>query len=324
MEVRVDNLVKHFGTTKAVDGVSFGFGSGQVFGFVGPNGAGKTTTMRMLATLDEPTDGDITINGVSVVEEPEQARRLIGYMPDNLPTHRDMTVHDYLDFFARSYGLRGRHRTQTVESIEEFANLRGIREKMLPALSKGMKQRVSLARALIHDPPLLIMDEPAAGLDPRARVELRELVKVLCGGGKAVLISSHILTELAEICDGAVIIERGQVLHAGKLDDILSGNAAVTNGNGDTTTVTGPVKRFVAIRTRANQEALYEALLEMPRVEAARIDGAYVEAQVLGDEDDCCDLLAELLRREFRILEFKQVKADLEHIFMTMTKGEVQ
>src|SRR5262249_57433100 len=209
MKVQIVNLKKHFGATRAVDDVSFTFSSGQVVGFVGPNGAGKTTTVPILATLDEPTAGDALIDGVSVVQEPEKARHLVGYVPDSLPTHRDMSVHEYLDFFARAYGLRGPRRRQVVEQVEEFTNLAGIREKFVVALSKGMKQRVSVARALLHDPPVLIMDEPAAGREPRARIELRELLKVLSAQGKAILISSHILTELAEVCNGAVIIERG-------------------------------------------------------------------------------------------------------------------
>ena len=311
MKVEVNNLKRHFGTTRAVDDITFSFESGQIFGFVGPNGAGKTTTMRILATLDEPTAGDATINGHSVVERPEHARRMIGYMPDNLPVHRDISVHEYLDFFARAYGIGSPKRQQVVESVEEFTNLMGIREKMLNALSKGMKQRVSLARALVHDPPLLIMDEPAAGLDPRARVELRELLKVLAQQGKAILISSHILTELAEICDGAVIIEKGRILRAGTMHSISHGGDA-------------PTHRTMIIRNYGSNEELCKALLEMPHVEAARLVGPSVEADVAGDEETCCDLLAELLRRNFRIAEFHQRKADLEELFMTITSGEVQ
>src|SRR5690242_4722876 len=225
MKVQIVNLIKHFGATRAVNDVSFTFSSGQVVGFVGPNGAGKTTTMRILATLDEPTSGDALIDGVSVVEEPERARHLVGYVPDSLPTHRDMSVHEYLDFFARAYGLKGLRRAKVIESVEEFTGLTILRDKMLVALSKGMKQRVSLARALLHDPAVLVMDEPAAGLDPRARIELRELLRVLSSQGKAILISSHILTELAEICHAAVIIERGKILRAGSLSRILSADA---------------------------------------------------------------------------------------------------
>ncbi len=171
MKVQVKNLRKAFGKTIAVDNISFSFDSGHVFGFVGPNGAGKTTTMRIISTIEEPTSGDVLLNGVSVCEEPEVARRLVGYVPDTLPAHGDITVHEYLDFYARAYGLRGAGRARAVEAIEEFTNVGGIREKHLKALSKGMKQRVSLGRALVYDPHILVLDEPAAGLDPRARVE---------------------------------------------------------------------------------------------------------------------------------------------------------
>lgn len=311
MRIEVKNLIRQFGKTTAVDRVSFEFGDGQVVGFIGPNGAGKTTTMRIMATMDEPTSGDVLINGVSVVERPEEARKLIGYMPDSLPAHRDMTVHDYVDFFARSYGLKGLRRDNMVHQIEEFTNLLGIRDKTLPSLSKGMKQRVSLARALVHDPMLLIMDEPAAGLDPRARIELRELVKALSSQKKAILISSHILSELVEICHGAVIIEQGRVLKAGTLDQ-LSGQAEDSS------------RRVMAIRTKDQQEQLLARLLETPNVEQAVYDGRYVQAEVVGDEDTCCDLLADLLKQDFRILEFKQIKTDLEHIFMNLTEGKVQ
>src|SRR5579884_1071797 len=190
MHIHIDHLKKHYGRTRAVDDVSFTFSSGEIVGFVGPNGAGKSTTMRIIATLEEPTSGDVFLDGISVVEEPDKAHRLIGYVPDTLPSHRDISVHEYLDFFARAYGIGAATRKKVVESIEEFTNLLGIRDKPLNALSKGMKNRVSVARALVHDPAVLIMDEPAAGLDPRARIELRELLKVLSGQGKAILISS--------------------------------------------------------------------------------------------------------------------------------------
>ncbi len=312
MKVQVHNLRRYFGRTRAVDGISFAFESGQIFGFIGPNGAGKTTTMRILATLDEPTAGDCTINGTSIIQNPEKARHLVGFMPDSLPTHRDITVHEYLDFFARAYQIRNPKRDRVVEQVESFCNLTGIRDKTLKALSKGMKQRVSLARAIIHDPPLLILDEPAAGLDPRARVELRELLRVLAQQGKAILISSHILTELAEICNGAVIIEHGRIVAAGTIDDIL------TAGAGE-----GEPRIKLSIRTISDVAVLHKALLEMPHVQEAHVAGPYVEAEITGDEAAACDLLAELIRRDFKVLEFKQRRAHLEEIFMSVTKGEV-
>jgi ABC-2 type transport system ATP-binding protein len=309
MKVQIVNLKKHFGATRAVNDVSFTFSSGQVVGFVGPNGAGKTTTMRILATLDEPTAGDVLIDGVSVVEEPERARHFVGYVPDSLPTHRDMSVHEYLDFFARAYGLKGLHRAKVIDEVEEFTGLTGLRDKMLVALSKGMKQRVSLARALLHDPAVLVMDEPAAGLDPRARIELRELLRVLSSQGKAILISSHILTELAEICHAAVIIERGSVLMAGAICDLLENGAS---------------RRTVLIRVRDGQEKLHRELLETPRIEKVNFVGEEIAAEINGDEEACCDLLTGLVGRGYRVVEFKLQRANLEEIFMNVTKGAVQ
>ncbi len=310
MDVRIVDLKRYFGRTKAVDGISFEFSSGHVFGFVGPNGAGKTTAMRILATLDDPTEGNAYINGVSLVDDPEKARRFVGFMPDSLPSHRDMTVHEYLDFFARAYGLRGPKRRSVVESVEQFTNLTGIREKFLPALSKGMKQRVSLARALVHDPPVLILDEPASGLDPRARVELRELLRVLADRGKAILISSHILTELAEICNGAVIIEQGRILRAGSMEQIIAGGS--------------PHRTIVLRAAKATPEALYKELLQLPAVQEARVVGKEVEIRVDGDEDADSEILAHLIGKGIRIVDFRQRQMDLEDVFMTVTKGEVQ
>lgn len=310
MKIDVLELRKEYGRTKAVNGITFSFSSGQIYGFIGPNGAGKSTTMRILATLEEPSSGAATIDGVSVIEEPERTHKLIGYVPDNLPSHRDVTVHEYLDFFARAYGIRGEQRRRTVEGVEEFTNLLGIREKTLNALSKGMKNRVSIARALVHDPPVLLMDEPAAGLDPRARIELRELLKVLAGQGKAILISSHILTELSEICTGAVIIERGSILRAGMLNEILAED--------------GESHRTVLMRPLVRAVELQKMLLETPGVDDARLIDGTVEADVLGGDEVCCDLLAKIVSAGFRLLEYRPRRADLEQIFLNVTKGDVQ
>lgn len=309
MRINVVGLHKYYGQTRAVNDISFSFTSGQVFGFVGPNGAGKSTTMRIMATLDEPTSGDVQIDGISVIEEPEKAHLLVGYVPDTLPDHSDISVHEYLDFFARAYGLRGQKRKRTVEEIEEFCNLLGIREKHVNALSKGMKNRVSVARALVQDPPVLIMDEPAAGLDPRARIELRNLLKVLAEQGKAILISSHILTELAEICNGAVFIERGRVLKAGTLEELMRESTP---------------HRLVFIRSLRLAEDLHRQLLQMPGIESARLKDNGVEAEVVGGDQECCELLAALIGAGFPVAEFTPQGADLEEIFMTVTRGEVQ
>ena len=204
-----------------MNGISFSFESGQIFGFVGPNGAGKSTTMRILATLDEPTGGDATVDGVSVVEEPEKAHRLVGYVPDALPDHRDISVHEYLDFFARAYGISGEKRRQVVEEIEEFTNLAGHSREAPQRPVQGHEE--PRQRGPRPGPRPARADHGRAGRGPRSarRIELRELLKVLAGQGKAILISSHILTELAEICTGAVFIERGKILRAGTLEQLL-------------------------------------------------------------------------------------------------------
>jgi ABC-2 type transport system ATP-binding protein len=309
MKIEVINLKRSFENTQAVRGISFSFEAGQIVGFVGPNGAGKTTTMRIISTLDEPTEGDVRIDGVSVVEEPEKARKLVGYVPDALPAHRDISVHDYLDFFARAYGIKEPKRAETLESVEAFTNLLGIREKTLNALSKGMKQRVSLARALLHDPMVLVMDEPAAGLDPRARIELRELLRVLSGQGKAILISSHILTELSEMCNAAVIIEQGQVLMSGPISNLLNERVS---------------RRVVTLRTLDRLDELHKELLQTPNIEEARVVGNEIEVEISGNEEMTALLLTHLVQRGHRLVEFRQQRANLEELFMSVTRGEVQ
>jgi ABC-2 type transport system ATP-binding protein len=311
MKVQVKNLRKEFGKTVAVDNISFSFDSGHVFGFVGPNGAGKTTTMRIIATIEEPTAGDVLLNGVSVREQPELARKTVGYVPDTLPAHADITVHEYLDFYARAYGLRGSKRTKAVAAIEEFTNVAGIRDKHLKALSKGMKQRVSLGRALVYDPDVLVLDEPAAGLDPRARVELRELLTLLAERKKAILISSHILTELTEICNGVVIIERGKLLETGTIEEVLQKSAP---------------RRTAAIRLLEPQQKpeLLKELLETPFVENPRESGTEIHFELSGDDSAACHILSHLVGKQFKIIEFRQTKADLEDIFMNVTRGGVQ
>lgn len=310
IHIKVTGLHKYFGQTKAVDNVSFEFSAGHVYGFIGPNGAGKTTTMRILATLDEPMAGDALICGNSVVQDPELARQNVGFMPDSLPAHTDISVHEYIDFFARSYGLVGKKRKRMVEEVEDFTGLNNMLHKMLASLSKGMKQRVSLARSIVHNPPVLILDEPAAGLDPRARVELRELLKALAAQGKAILISSHILTELAEIIDGAIIIERGKILRAGSLEEIS--RKAV------------PYQVVIIRSIDQKHEDIYKRVLELPGIKAAQLNGQSVQVGIEGNDELCCELLTTLVTEGFRIAEFHHEKANLEQVFMNVTKGDLQ
>lgn len=363
MIVEVHNLHRHFGPTRAVDGISFTLASGQVFGFIGPNGAGKTTTMRIMATLDEPTSGRVMIDGVSVTEDPYAARRVVGFMPDTLPEQRDVTVLDYIDFYARAYGLRKPHRSQTIAEVIEFTNLGGLLEKPLRALSKGMKQRVSLARAMIHDPLLLILDEPAAGLDPRARIELRELLRELAKRGKAILISSHILSELAEVCTGAIIIEHGRIVTAGTIDNLLHGwkrqqprtrseiaaaaagsaaQSAGLDGDGSYAMVDGQTitleddpesntaatdaqgQTVMIIRALTGPIELLKACLEHPQVQHAKPEEQdAVRVELAGGPEQQAELLEYLQAKGLRITEFQRHRVRLEEIFMRVTRGDV-
>ena len=311
--ILVDGIRRQYGKTIAVDNLSFELKRGEIYAFVGPNGAGKSTTMRILGTLEEPDSGTAAIDGLSLIEHPEYARRHIGYMPDSLPSHYDITVHDYIDFFARVYGIRSPDRERRVDSIEEFCNLTGIREKQIRALSKGMKQRVSLARALIHDPKFLLMDEPAAGLDPRARIELRELIRVLADQGKTILISSHILSELSEICNSALIIEQGRLLRHGTLDEIVQQSASGHNVRMQT----------LKIRSMEPQAQLLEFLSGLPNVDETRPIGNWVEVDLEMDDRIASELLR-LLVGNFSIVEFHAKQAGLEEVFMNVTEGMVQ
>ena len=285
---------------KAVDDLSFSFSSGEVVGFVGPNGAGKTTTMRMLATLDVPDSGDILIDGKSILDDPALAHRAIGFMPDDLPDRTDTTVDEYLDFFGRAYGLRGKALSDALSAVEDFTGLVSFRDKTLHELSKGMKQRVSLARALVHDPQAIVMDEPANGLDPRARIELRELVKALAENGKAILISSHILSELEEMCTTSVIIERGRRLSTDFKDDTAW------------------------IRLKFNAEggdAILSKLLEMPSVKDAELSGAGFRVRIDAGDDAAEGLAKELFSKGLVPIHFASEAGRLEDVFMHVTKG---
>lgn len=309
MRVEILNLKKHFKKTRAVEDVSFSFEHGHIFGFVGPNGAGKTTTMRIIGTLMEPDGGDVLLDGVSAIQNPEDARRLISFVPDSLPSHRDITVHEYIEFFARAYGLRGRKLTTSVQDVEEFTGLTGMRDKTLHALSKGMKQRVSVGRALVHDPPVLLLDEPAAGLDPRARVELRELLTALSEQNKAILISSHILTELTEICNGVVIIERGRILETGSVRDI-----------------TGRMREHITLTLRSidRLDELFASVSTYPGAWDVRVEHGAVSVSLPADEEKVADLVTYLIQNNHRLIEVHQETVDLEDIFMSITKGDVQ
>ena len=314
--LQVDGLVRHFNDVHAVDDVTFSVGRGQVLGFIGPNGAGKTTTMRILATLDVPQGGDARVGGYSVVEQPDKVRRVMGFMPDYAGVYANTTVFEYLDFFARAGGLRGSARRSAVDTIVEFMALGDLRERQVEGLSKGMKQRVALGRALIHGPQLLILDEPAANLDPRARIEFRTLIRELAADGKTILLSSHILTELSEMCDTVTVIEKGRILASGTVREIVDGLRQ---------------RRTLSVRLAAPDPRLERFLLEQPGVVGVHEAGDVVSGfsrtlrfELDGDDQAQVQLIARLIAAGFPILEFTAHSAGLEDVFIEITKGRVQ
>jgi ABC-2 type transport system ATP-binding protein len=326
--LQVKGLSRHFGALKAVDDISFTLEEGTILGFIGPNGAGKSTTMRILATLDVPTHGQVLLDGKSVVDSPDRVRPLLGYMPDRYGTYDDMTVVEFLDFFARAYGLKGAERKKRVDAVMEFAGLVPLAQKLTVELSKGMKQRVALGRTLLHDPKLLILDEPADGLDPRARIELRELLKALAAQGKAVLISSHILTELSEICDTCAIIEQGKLLATGPIADILSRTAGAAPSTELLLKLYGAGATLEASVLKAER-----LLLEQPLVAAVTVEGAtlrlrleYKQGQPAAGwaEEAATTLLKTLVTADLPVCSFQARELDLEDAFMTVTMGKVQ
>lgn len=305
----IQGITKRFGSTKAVDDVSFTIERGEICGFIGPNGAGKTTTMRIASTLELPDSGDVKIDGVSVLEDPRGVRGRLGFMPDAYGAYAATTVIEYLDFFARAHGLKGKQRARTIEGVVDFTNLEPLISKKIDALSKGMKQRLCLAKTLLHDPALLILDEPAAGLDPRARVELRELVTALADEGKAVLISSHILTELSEVCHTVAVIEAGRLQAKGRVDDMMRGARDEVP---------------VAVRALCRPDDLLRALAESRGVRDPRIEGDAVVFRFEGSDEDRAGLLAELVRRGLDPVDFAARINNLEDVFMSVTRGTVQ
>jgi ABC-2 type transport system ATP-binding protein len=302
-------LHRVFDQTHAVNEVSFEVYAGEVFGYIGPNGAGKTTSMRILATLDEPTAGDAFVDGFSVVEDPDRVRRRLGFMPDYFGTYQNVNVYEYLDFFARSYGLAGRQRLNAIGKVMEFTQLGELAEKPIDGLSKGMKQRLCLGRTMIHDPSVLVLDEPAAGLDPRARIELREMIARLAEAGKAVLISSHILTELAEICDRVGILEQGRLLAVGSVAEI---SARVK------------LQSTVRVCVLSDAAGLGEWLAGRSDVGQLRVEGKLAVFHHAGGAESEAALLRSMIEAGFSVVEFGARHKSLEDVFLHVTEGRVQ
>ncbi|HEX2915451.1 MAG TPA: ABC transporter ATP-binding protein [Chloroflexia bacterium] len=317
--VETRQLSKHYGQFTAVNDVSMQIEPGAIFGFIGPNGAGKTTTMRMLATLLEPTSGEAWVCGLNVndrhVDNLVALRACIGYMPDFIGIYDKMTAKEYLEFYAASYYIDMKRRPKLVTELLELVDLSSKRDTYIENLSRGMTQRLALARTLVHDPRLLLLDEPASGLDPRARVELRELLKELSRMGKTIIISSHILTELTEMCSHIGIIERGNMLASGKVSDILKALNQHT--------------RVIRLKLGALPAELLPALEKVlhsgPGVKNARRieESMDWELQFEGDEREMHLLLRYLIQKNVPVYSFSEQVSNLEDIFLQITKGYV-
>ncbi len=306
--VRATGLVKRYDRTLAVAGLDLDIARGEIFGLVGPNGAGKTTILRILATLLVPDQGDAEIAGASVRRNPNDVRRVIGFMPDSFGVYDDMRVWEYLDFFARCYGISAERRRRMIGDLLELVDLGPKRDAYVQTLSRGMQQRLCLAHALVHDPSVLLLDEPASGLDPRARVELRELLRELRSLGKTIIVSSHILPELEELCTSVAIVDHGQVLAHGKVADI------------ERRLRVGAVFRIRVLGERESHEAARAWFAGQPDVVTADLlEDGQVEIGFHGDDEGSVRLLATAVGSGMRVATFSRAASDLEELFLQVT-----
>ncbi len=299
---------KDYGDFTAVGTLTLKIEAGEMFGFIGPNGAGKSTTIRYLATLLKATRGDATVNGFSVNSDPMSVRRSIGYMPDDFGVYDGMKVWEFLDFFAVAYKIGRTQRKQVIMDVLELLDLAHKRDDFVNGLSRGMKQRLCLAKTLVHDPPVLILDEPTSGLDPRARIEVKALLKELRRMGKTVLISSHILSELADCCSSIGIIERGQLLMTGPMESVYRQIRR---------------NRMVDIRFNDKAAAGISILRSCPELRDIEINGDRVLVELEADEHQLAAIMTRLISEGIPLRSFNDKEPTLEDVFMMVTKGLV-
>jgi len=306
--IELRNFGKMYGDFTAVQNLSFSIESGEMFGFIGPNGAGKSTTIRFLATLLRATTGEGVVNGHSVTRDPIGVRRSVGYMPDAFGVYDGMKVWEFLDFFAVAYEIPRSARKAVIGDVLELLDLTHKRDDYVNGLSRGMKQRLCLAKTLVHDPPVLILDEPASGLDPRARLEVKALLKELRRMGKTILISSHILTELADCCTSIGIIERGQLLLHGPIQDVYR----QIRGH-----------RIVKVRFNGDPAPGVSLIRSNPHVHSVEVEDHGCTAELDGDDTHVQSLLGQLVAGKTGVLSFADKEPTLEDVFMMVTKGLV-
>ena len=304
--VKINDLWVTYGDMAAVRGISFDIPKGEVFGFIGPNGAGKSSTIKVLATLKEAASGAAFIDGIPVNEDVTETRRRIGYMPDFFGVYEDLAVYDYLSFFAAAYQLPLDQRKGTIRDVLELTDLTHKWDAPVDGLSRGMKQRLALARVLLHDPDLLLLDEPASGLDPRARIEMRELLKALRDMGKTILISSHILHELAQLCTRIGIIEAGRMVAQGSLDEIFKQLQLM---------------QVVHVQVMNLSDDMVESIRRIRGIDDVQVQSDRLSLQMHPDQIEPEDLLQRILDLDARVRMFQPEALDMETVFMKLTEG---
>lgn len=304
--IEIRGLARTFGGFQALKGIDLTIAKGTVFGFVGPNGAGKSTTMSILATLLLPSAGYAKVGGYDVTKHPHEVRKLIGYMPDFFGVYDQFKTVEYLHFYGASYGISKKDREALIPGLLELVNLSDKADAYVDTLSRGMKQRLCLARCLVHDPELLILDEPASGLDPRARIEMREILKELKSMGKTIIISSHILPELAEMVDEIGVIEQGRIAAVGNVADIQSRLR---------------VNRFLHVRLAGREDEAERFLRDRPCVDRVHREDNGLQIGFGGGDDEQADLLHALVEAGYRVISFSEAQTNLEDVFLEITRG---
>jgi ABC-2 type transport system ATP-binding protein len=307
--IKTFGLTKRFGELTAVDDLDLHIQEGDIFGFIGPNGAGKTTTIKMLATLIRPTNGYAEVGGYNVIKELDQVKRVIGYMPDFFGVYDDMKVWEYLDFFAMAYKIDPARRPRIIDDVLELTDLGGKKDAYVEALSRGMKQRLCLAKTLVHDPKVLLLDEPASGLDPRARIEMRELLQELRRMGKTILISSHILTELSDFCNTIGIIEQGKLLVSGPVKEIMKKLHGA---------------RVLEVKVKSDVDEASDIISAHDKVQRIEVEDNLIRVFVDFELEDHSAIMEALVVKGVKVSTFREIEVDLEDIFMRVTKGAVQ
>ena len=304
--IRTQDLTKAYGQLRAVDNLTLELARGDVFGYIGPNGSGKTTTMRILATLLQPTWGEAYVCDHSIYTHPKEIRRLIGYMPDFFGVYDDMKVIEYLEFFAAAYRIKGPKRRKVCDDMLALVGLDYKRDALVTSLSRGMTQRLGLARVLLHDPQVLLLDEPASGLDPRARIEIRALLRELRALGKTIMVSSHILPELADVCNKIGIIERGKLLVSADVTDVMR-----------------RVRRqpLLTVGVVGNPDLAAKLLQQHDAVERVDVRDGHLTVALREGTQDYSDLPTLLVQAGFKLTLFREEEINLETAFMALTKG---